>query len=217
VERTCDELGVPCGTVSSNSRHEMATFLREMHVPEYHRRVVHLHGKASEPPEEIALTEEGYAALYGTPFFQNFLWLLATSQRLVFVGYGLRDTDFMVRLRENVRHIRERRDNGPCHFAIVGLRPEEEDHPRRYELNDTYLIEPVFYNIQIDGEMENHREFVDIINGIHETLGLPVQQFAAGPPLQAAVAVPLDPDEIQRAEHLGDRFVERVDPGSGDV
>jgi hypothetical protein len=221
AERACAEIGVACSSVSSTSRREMSIFLREMHNSDYHRRVVHLHGMTSDPPERIALTEQGYADLYDDHFFLNFLWSLATSNRLVFVGFGLKDPDFMGRFRENVRHLNEIREGGTfedyCHFAIVGLRPGEDDEPRRFDLNDSYFIEPIFYNIRTNGEGEDHSEFIELINGIADTFGGQARALTPRPAPEPAEPLPLDPDEIRQAERISDRFVERVDPGGDDV
>ena len=51
--------------------------------------VLHLHGTFADPPECIALTNDGYARLYpdGT-LFRKFVWWLTTSKCLVFLGFG---------------------------------------------------------------------------------------------------------------------------------
>lgn len=88
-ERTHDALQRPCGCISVTSRRDMVVFMREMDRQDYGRQFVHLHGMFTDPPELIALTEQGFSQLYHKdPFFQNLLWLLLTSKRLVFLGLG---------------------------------------------------------------------------------------------------------------------------------
>jgi hypothetical protein len=213
MERAHATTGVACGSFSCSSRREIAMFLREMNTPEYKRQIVHLHGKGSDAIERIALTEEGYAALYNDPLFLNFLWLLATSQRLVFIGFGFEDFDFLHEFRVNVRQVC---DNGLSHFAIMGLRAEEDDQPRRYELNDSCLIEPVFYTIHMNEDEEDHREFVELVNALATTVGKPIQQVAAPRPAATAGTAP-DASDLRRAERLADRILERADPGGRNV
>lgn len=214
LERIHTVMGTPCGSISSVDRADVVQFLREMDTPGYNKQVVHLHGKAADPPERIALTEDGYATLYDDPVFCNFLWLLFTSRRLLFAGFSFRDFDFIAKIREAARHVRY---NGLCHYAILGIKPDENDQAVRNELNHSLLIEPVFYPIQTNGNDEDHQAFVELINGLAQTIGslieLPPQQ---GPDILREAAG-LEPEELRQAERVAERFVERVDPGGGDV
>jgi hypothetical protein len=214
VERVHTGRGDPCGSISSSDRISMGSFLRKMNEAGFPRQVIHLHGKLSDELERIALTEEGYAAIYRRdPFFKNLLWLLFTSQTLVFVGFGLKDSDFMNEFRTSVRDLP---NTGLCHFAIVGLRPEENDQQRRNLLNDSFMIEPIFYNVR-DGEQEPHREFLELINGLADTVGTPTEPLMQPAAHIVAEAPAPDADDLQQAERLSDRFLERADPGGGDV
>jgi hypothetical protein len=98
----------------------------------------------------------------------------------------------------------------------VGVRPDEDDEARRFDLNDSYFIEPIFYNIRANGEGEDHSEFIELINGIADTSGGQARALIPRP-AQEPPELPLFPDEIRQAERISERFVERVDPGGDDV
>jgi hypothetical protein len=214
LEQLHGVLGRQCGTVSSSDRRSVARFMREMDGQDYPRQVVHLHGIHSDTPGLIALTEQGYRRLYrDNQWFINFLWLLAVSKRLVFMGFGFQDFDLLSSLRDATRDIQE---NGLCHFAIVHLRPQDDDGPIRTQLNDRYLIEPVFYEVLGDDEHPDHRGFVELINGLSDELGVTTRAPEAAVPAQAEVVAP-EAEDIRRAEQLGDALLGRIDPGGGDV
>jgi SIR2-like domain len=214
VERTHTSARIVCGSISTTSRPDMARFVRDMDSPTYARQVVHLHGLYLDPPERLALTEDGYAALYDDAFYKNLLWLFMTAQRLVFFGFGFRDADFLSRFRDYARHVR---DNGICHSAVVGIRPEDDDAPLRAELNESFLIDPVFYPIAVAGGTKDHAGFVDLMNGIATEIGIPEIQLTDDVAAQAEQRGAVDPDNIQQAERLADNFIERTDPGGDHV
>jgi len=210
MERAHAAVGDVCGSITCINQADMTHFIGEMDAPDFRKQVVHLHGKSSDPPESIALTEDGYAKLYGDRLFCNFLWMLVASRRLIFSGFSFRDFDFIANLREAARQVRGR---GPCHSAIVGIKPGENDQAIRIELNRSYLIEPVFYLVRTDCGDEDHAEFVELVNGLADTISGPQElahDMATEPPAP-------DAEDLLRAEHLADRFVERADPGGGDV
>jgi hypothetical protein len=209
-------IGATCQTITSCNRAALARFLREMDDPIYPKHAVHLHGKYDDPVHQIALTEVGYAGLYrDNALFQNFVWSMA-AKRLLFLGFGFTDTDFTNILRACARDIR---GNGLNHFALVGLRAEQNDDPVRTLLNDRYLLDPVFYNVSVgnDGQ-ENHDEFAGTVNGISVALGMPQQVVLQGPPVVApGPGVAVDPDDQRRAEELNRRLLDRIEPGGGGV
>jgi len=213
-ERAHVALRRPCGCISVTSRHDIVVFMRELETQDYGRQFVHLHGMFTDPPELIALTEEGFSRLYHKdPFFQNLLWLLVTSKRLVFLGLSFHDTDFTHLLRTAARDVR---DNGLAHFAIVGIEANKDDDQVRYMFNDDYLVDPIFYELDVDAA-NRHRGFVELINGISAELAL--APLATTPDmLQVNVNVPQPaPEDLRRAEQLGDALLERVDPGGDGV
>lgn len=120
-----------------------------MDLVTYPRQIVHVHGIYTDPNEAIALTESGYRKLYrDNRLFQQFLWLLAATKRIVFLGFGFEDTDFLNAMRDAARDVHA---NGTRHFAIIPVRPAEDDAPIRHRLNERYLVEPVFYELLEDG------------------------------------------------------------------
>jgi hypothetical protein len=213
LEQGHQALTRPCGSVSTADRRGVARFMREMDGAEYVRQVVHLHGVHSDAPDLIALTEQGYRRLYrDNRWYTNFLWLLTVSKRLVFMGFGFQDFDLLTNLRDATRDIQE---NGLCHFAVVHIRPEDDDGPIRAQLNDRYLIEPVFYTVIQDGERDDHRGFVELINGLSDELGVAKMPEVVRVPREQA-APEAEAGDLRRAEQLRDALLERIDPGGGD-
>jgi hypothetical protein len=168
-----------------------------------------LHGKLSDPIGRIALTEDGYTALYRDPVFKSLLWLLCATRTLLFAGFGFTDNDFLRTLRDSTRDVQI---CGPCHFAIVGLHPNQPDAERRYYFNESYLIEPIFYEVNTVGGQQNHDGFIEVIERIATSTGAPIQ--ARAPFTVAKVA---EAEELQLAATLTDRVVRRLDPGGEDV
>jgi hypothetical protein len=208
--------GADCRTISSCERRAMARFLRDMDDPAYPKHAVHLHGKYDDPIERIALTETGYTELYrNNALFENFVWTMAATKHLLFLGFGFTDTDFTNLLRDCARDLN---GIGLHHFALVGLRPDENDDQVRTLLNDRYLVDPIFYNVVINADgQHSHDEFVGIINAISVALGTPEPPPALGLPVAPAPAVPVDPDDERRAEELNQRMLRRIDPGGDGV
>ena len=214
VEETHGTVGLPCGTISGCNRRSIASFLREMDCTDYFRQVVHVHGTFLDPPDAIALTEHGYTLLYrDNQLFRQFLWLLAASKRLVFLGFGFEDSDFLNSLRDAARDVR---DNGLCHFAIVPIQADADDAPIRYQLNERYLIEPIFYELLGDGR-NPYDGFVGLINGISGALGIPERHQEEAPRAPIREGPPAAPEDVHRAAELGNALLDRIDPGGDDV
>lgn len=208
LERSLIGLGVQHRSIACGDLREIARLLRNLNSS-CSRHIVHLHGKVSDPINRIALTEEGYVTIYRDPLFKSLLWLLCATRTLVFVGLGFTDNEFLRALRDGARDVRT---CGNCHFAIVGLRPDENDAERRQYFNENYLIEPVFYEVQTNDGHQNHDGFVDLIDQIAAAT---VVQVQIPPPVPVAAAV--DEEELRLAERLTDRVLQRLDPGSNDV
>jgi hypothetical protein len=113
---------------------------------------------------------------------------------------------------------RDVRGNGLNHFALVGVRPEQNDAEIRTRLNNRYLLDPIFYNVLVDDNgRECHDEFVGIINAISVALGMPEPAPALVLPVGPAPALSVDPDDERRAEELNQRLLRRIDPGGDGV
>lgn len=214
VEDTNASVGLSCGTISGCDRRSIASFVREMDCSDYPRKVVHVHGTFLDSPDEIALTEHGYTLLYrDNQLFKQFLWLLAAAKRLVFLGFGFEDSDFLNSLRDASRDIR---DNGLCHFAIVPIEANVEDAPIRNQLNQRYLIEPIFYELLGD-DRNRYDGFVGLINGISGALGIPERNRDEGPVPVIREEPPSVPEDVHKAAELGDALLDRIDPRGDDV
>lgn len=211
-ENALSSLGVRFQTITSSDRRALARFLRDMDDPNCLKHVVHLHGKFDDPVDQIALTDAGYGHLYDD-FFRKFVWSMATK-RLFFLGFGFKDQHFVERLRDCAWEVQ---GNGLNHFALVGLRPEENDAPVRNVLNG-YLIDPIFYNVHVDDhEQEQHNEFADIVNGISATLEMPEEAVPPQPPIVPPRPVGRDPEDERRVEELNRRILDRIAPGGDGV
>jgi hypothetical protein len=215
LEQIHGTLGRPYNSVTTRNLPDLIKFMRSHDGTEVARCVLHLHGTFADPPEYIALTNDGYARLYpdGT-LFRKFLWWLTTSKSLVFLGFGFTDSDFLHAIRQAAWDVKD--EEVAMHFAIRGLRPDENDEAIRNESNDSYKIEPVFYELA-DDRQNRHTGFARLIEGIAADLELPL---VAPPPVAVEDAAPViepQPDDLRRAERLAEELVEKLDPGGHDV
>jgi hypothetical protein len=214
IERVHDAVGRRYVTLSSPRRDEFLSFLRTVGQSGADRRIVHLHGLFSDPPEWIALTNEGYARIYRDPFFKNALWSILVSTQLVFLGFGFNDRIFRDALSAAAWDVGEQQEAG--HFAVVGLWPDENDDALRNTYRDSYKSDPLFYEVRGTREQPDHAGFVEIITGISMELGI---NRTEGIPVAAAIEASEgqpDPHDLVRAAELGDAIIERAD-GDGDV
>lgn len=201
-------------TVTTRNLTDLVKFMRSHDGADPARYLLHLHGTFADPVEHIALTNDGYARLYpdGT-LFRKFIWWLTTSKCLVFLGFGFTDSDFLNAIRQAAWDLREEE---PTHFAIRGIRPDENDEAIRNDLNDSYKIDPVFYELAQDPQ-NRHAGFATLIEEIATELELP----QVAPPAVAVDDAPPpaapQPDDLRRAERLAEELVQKLDPGGDDV
>ena len=203
-----------CLSVTTSNLRDLTTFMRGYDVNEAPRRVLHFHGSYDDLPELIALTNDGYARLYQDgSLFRRFVWWLVTSQCLVFLGFGFKDSDFLNVMRQAAFDLA---DGEAVHFAIRGIWPDENDEGIRNDLNDSYRIDPVFYELKKKPD-NSHAGFAELIRGIAAELELPE---VTRPSLHIQDHPPIAPaeaEDIRRAEQLGAELVERLDPGGDGV
>jgi hypothetical protein len=205
-----------CASTTTGNLHHLIDFMRTRNVDGVDRQVLHLHGSYDDSPDSIALTNDGYARLYAEgSLFRRLIFWLVISQCLVFIGFGFTDSDFTNTFRVAAFELREYE---PVHFAIRGIWPNENDEAIRNDMRDTYKIEPVFYLIAGTQEDQDHTGFVELIGGIGAELGLPAQ---VRPLIELAQvehgASVAEPEDIRRAEQIGNELIERLAPGDGDV
>lgn len=212
LERAHSALNIQFGSLSSAHPHQLIEFIRTMNDPGHPRQIVHLHGKVSDQQGNMILTEDDYNRLYrGQPLFSRILWSLVASRTLVFFGFGFNDPDFN-RTLEDVK--RDVSSCGGYHYALVGLPQTETDKAERNRFNNSFLIEPVFYNVGNDASGREHNEFVTSIRSILESVR--VLQTPGGTRPDLPQVVP-DSFDLQIIDQLGQRFIQKVDPGDLDV
>jgi hypothetical protein len=215
MEQIHATLGRAYHTVTTRNLRDLITFMRSHDGVDPARCVLHLHGTFADPPEYIALTNDGYARLYpdGT-LFRKFVWWLTTSKCLVFLGFGFTDSDFLNAMRQAAWDLKDEAE--PLHFAIRGIRPNENDDAIRNDLNDSYKIAPIFYELAADPQ-NRHAGFATLIEGVAAELELPLVVPATVAVENEPPAAAPEPDDLRRAERLAEELVQKLDPGGDDV
>ncbi len=121
---------------------ESSEFLTSLNNPGFKRRYLHIHGSASRP-ESIILAKDDYDNRYiNETRTVDFLKILLTTQRVVFIGFSLTDAYFMYILNWFGAQLRL---SSPRHFAILPQPDVIEIAATRAELRAKY-IEPIFYD-----------------------------------------------------------------------
>lgn len=201
-----------CGSVTSANRAAQIEFLERCDDPSYGKKVLHCHGLHSDPLEGLILTEPGYAAVYqDNGFFKHVYWSLLSTRRFLFAGFGFTDTDFLQALKEWKRDTRKREEY-LAHFAIYGLRHDQDDVAVRARFAGDYRIDCIFYDV-LPGR--NHQGFVDIVARLTQELGT----FEAPRPAlpQGLPAEELDAGDAARLEELANNMANRTGGGFPDV
>jgi hypothetical protein len=179
----------------------------------YPRQLIHWHGRHSDPLDNIALATEGYNNLYNQEMFKHFLLTLALTQRIVFIGFGFQDANFMGPFRAAAQQLGKL---DFCHFALVALPDNEQDQKIRNHYRDEWCVEPIFYAKQ--GATDGHGgfgQFLVELQRIRDSLNIaPPQQVEAA---QQQVAAPSqDPDDSAIAQALTEATLKEI-KGDGDV
>lgn len=207
-------LELPCGTVSCCDRGAMSRFVSFIDSQERPRQIVHLHGIYTDPIQTIALTEQSYQTLYhDNHLFKQFLWLLAATKRIVFFGFGFGDFDFLRQMSDAARDVNV---NGNRHFAVYPIGQNDDDGPIRQNLNDRYLVEPIFYELA-EGGGDPYARFPEFINGLAHELALPARPAVDVAEALADAEPIADPVDVQRAADLADQLLGRIDPRGNNV
>lgn len=213
LEQIHPKLNRQCVSVTTSNLLALTAFMRDHDSNGITRHVLHCHGSYTDPLEHIALTNDGYARLYQDgSLFLRFLWWLATSQSLVFLGFGFTDSDFLNAIRRAAFDLPQ----GPVHFAVYGIASDTNDEAIRNTWNDSYRIDPIFYELN-DGAEHRHARFGDLIRGIATQLQVPE---IPKPTVVKNEPVPLTSDaaeNLQWANELASEFVDKIDPSDGDV
>lgn len=193
----------PLRALSTADLRRLWAFLHECTTCE--RTVVHLHGRYNDSLDRIALTEHVYSELYHHQGLRHFLWPIMAAHQVLFLGCGFQDVDFNNVLIE-FRRVLEGHTRFP-HFAIVGLKPNENDAQERTRLREELLIEPVFYDVTVNNGQEIHDEFAQVVDEISTALGLAkLQPPIIEPPTQLP-----DQNDLRRAEQLRERLLQQAE------
>lgn len=201
-----------CGSISSIDRRSLIEFLSRCDDSSYPKKTVHFHGLFSDPIEGLILTEPGYAAFYGDlEFYKRVLWTLFVTRRLLFVGFGFTDEDFLDTLKAWKRDTRIK-GTDLTHFAIYGLRDDEDDEEVRARLAEDYRIDCVFYNVL---PHHDHREFAELIRGVAEEMGTFEVERLVLP--VANENEPVAEEDAARIEDLARTMLNRTGGGLPDV
>jgi hypothetical protein len=207
-------LELPCGTVSCCNRAAMSRFVSSIDSQERPRQIVHLHGIYTDPIQTIALTEQSYLSLYhDNHLFRHFLWLLAATKRIVFFGFGFGDFDFLRQMSDAARDVHV---NGNRHFAVYPIGQNDDDDRIRQNLNDRYLVQPIFYEL-VEGGGDAHARFPELINGLSHELALPGRPAVGIPEPVADAAAVANPEDLRRAAELTEQLLGRIDRGGDGV
>lgn len=157
-----------CGSVTAASKEELIEFIERSDEPRYGKKVLHCHGLHSDPLDGLILTETGYAAVYQDyPVLKSLYWSLLSTRRILFAGFGFTDKDFLNTVKAWKRDTRAR-ERQLRHFAIYGLRDDENDEAERARLSGEYRTDPVFYEV-LPGH--DHAGFIDIVSRLTQELG----------------------------------------------
>lgn len=178
----------------------------------YPRQLIHCHGRHSDPLDRIALATEGYNGLYGKELFKTFLLTLAMTQRIVFIGFGFQDKNFMEPFRIAAQQLGS---HELCHFAIVPLAENAHDQKERNRYRDEWCVEPIFYAKQdaTDGH-GGFGQFRVELQRIRDTLNIaPLQPKESA---QQIAAPTQDPEDAAIVQALTEATLREI-KGDGDV
>jgi len=223
MEEVHDAMKLSYGKVSCSTRAATSTFLDSIDSPDYPRQIVHLHGVYTDPT--IVLTEDDYRREYrDSSLFEHLLWLLAATKRIVFLGFGFKDNDFLNAISNAARDMNRRhaakRDiknrNWTGHFAVLPISPKVDDVQMRWDYNHHYFVEPIFYERVEEGD-DPFANFLPLINGILHQLDLPARPAIEIAEPAAAVELIAEPGDLQRAADLADQFLGKIDPGANNA
>ncbi|MGB8591013.1 MAG: SIR2 family protein [Candidatus Acidiferrales bacterium] len=223
MEEAHDAMKLSYGKVSCSARAATSRFLDSIDSPDCPRQIVHLHGVYTDPTETIVLTEDGYRRMYrDSNLFEHFLWLLAATKRIVFLGFGFKDIDFLNAMRDAARDMNRdaARDienrNWTGHFAVLPISPTEDDVPIRRDHNYRYFVEPIFYE-RVEGGDDPYARFLPLINGILHQLDLPARPAIEIAEPAVAAELIAEPGDLQRAADLAEQFLGKIDPGANNA
>jgi len=184
LEQFSKFLPTNCDRLCWDEEKKVQEFIRNLNrnsTPTDTRYIFYLHGRFDSPTETIILSERDYGKRYKVGnLTSKALWMAAAIKNIIFIGFGFEDFDLLKVFREVNWELGA--ENEPRHYAIIGLKPQEDGITRQKYLLEKYGIQPVFYEIKIKkGEVcesckrslspdeENHDNLIDLISEIANT------------------------------------------------
>jgi len=154
------------------------------------RYIFYLHGRFDSPSNNIVLSERDYARRYKEGnLASKAIWMTAAIKNVIFIGFGFEDFDLLNIFREVKWELGNEKD--PRHFAIIGLKPNEDTIHKRNYLLDKYGIQSVFYEVKVErdefcetckrplfSDEENHDNLENLISEIANTTGCYIREYA---------------------------------------
>jgi hypothetical protein len=148
--------------------------------------VAHLHG-VYDLAKEIILTASEYEHAYGSDgkwtFLRRTIWALMTTQRLVFVGFGMNDPFIITLLKYVSGELWDR--NGTVHYFITHVSADTKEDPIAYRrgLRAEMGVQSIFYEVQ----RNDHSRLPDLLyklgaNPAANRHGQPPVSELLGPP-----------------------------------
>jgi hypothetical protein len=173
-------LGQPPQFFCWSQRDDLSDFLRRQDDPTYGRHIAYVHGRFNDP-SLIVLTEKDYTQYYGNgKLTQKALWGFVMMRTLIFVGFGLTDSDLMGIFRFTQAEL----GGEPHHFAFMGLKADDDSKDKRRYLRSKYGIEPVFYEVldrpEPNGEKrEDHSNLERLVQEIANRVEIATDETAS--------------------------------------
>jgi hypothetical protein len=125
--------------------------------------LIKLHGDATRG--RFILGRSDYALISDSAPFQRFLYSLFFSHTIVFLGYGLSDSDLLIPLKLLAQ---DYGGSGRRHLAVL---PSTITRPERTRLEDEYAIDIVVYDKEADGHGAVGRLTVDWFVTTNQRIG----------------------------------------------
>lgn len=149
-------LRLPSRRIEWRDQADVQEFIQQLGDPtDNTRRYVYLHGRYNDP-NGIVLAESDYATnYYRRADTLPKLWSILATQRVVSIGFSLKDLDVM----SLFRIVKGQLGHGtPRHFAILAHDVHKDAAVERRRLAGKYGIEPIYYPWS-----EDHRALIELL------------------------------------------------------
>lgn len=135
---------------------EVGDFLYNLHKPNTHQGVYHLHGRY-ERPQEIILCKDDYERAYRSseipePIHKKSMWAIFTTRPVIFVGFSLED-EYFVGMLDSICRDTWSKFGDTKHFALMPYNVYEEGSEKavkrdelRVRVEKNYGVKVVYYD-----------------------------------------------------------------------